>query len=108
MYCHDNKCLVNIKITKNVLGQGAGGIVYKTCADNKCDYVAKCSSNINISTKEVLIQNTASKHGLAPIIRQFLICQETAIIIMDGLDKTVLQLLQRISPENEERLIKNI
>jgi tRNA A-37 threonylcarbamoyl transferase component Bud32 len=106
MYCTEEKCLTNVKITNDVVGQGSGGIVYRACSVDDCSFVAKCSRDVEISANEVLIQNAASNYHLAPVIRQFLICKRMAIIIMDGLDKTVLQLLQRISPENEERLIK--
>lgn len=108
LYCEDDECKNIYKITSDRIGEDSiNGVVYKTCLEKNCKYVAKWQSNKQVAMNEYNMQKLASTNNIAPKIRQVLACPEGIIIIMDIMAVAISRLFKILSKEQLQSTIKS-
>ena len=113
VFIDSDECPGIYKITDKKIGnESSYGSIFLTCCEseekvgkftsvsNNCDYVAKWQPIIDLGAgfkmtntsenmiNEARLQYIAARRGLAPMIREVMICEEGSIIIMDALTIT--------------------
>jgi len=91
----------NYTITDEIVGRGGGGksIIYKTCNERNCDYVAKVENkNLNFEN-ETSCQIKASLLGISPKIYEIWYCKGKTVFIMDKLEGKTLE--EYLSTQND-------
>lgn len=107
-YCEGVDCENVYTVTDIQIGEKSiNGVVYQTCLQSNCDYIAKWQKNTEVALTEANIQQYAAKNGLAPYIRQVLTCEEGAIIIMDSLTIAVSRLIKSLKPQQLKATLEN-
>lgn len=99
VYIGDNKCPGIYTISENKIGEiSKYGDIYQACCGTDCSYIAKWQSEKKSALEEAKIQYFVAQHGIAPMIREVLICENNgAIIIMDVLSITAGRMIRSLS-----------
>jgi tRNA A-37 threonylcarbamoyl transferase component Bud32 len=88
-FTHPSK---EFRVTTNEIGRGSRGIVYESCEEKDCDFVAKIIHPVPKKFfNEIICQIKVSEIGLAPMVQEIWKCKDTLLIIMNKLPKLTLQ-----------------
>jgi tRNA A-37 threonylcarbamoyl transferase component Bud32 len=113
LYCSSEEdCQKKFSVKDQSIGEeSASGLVYNSCIEDDCSYVAKWmprkTNSFSNVIKEVKVQYDAYKAGIAPKIYQLLLCKKGALVIMDKLDKTAKELIMEYKTSKEKCNILN-
>ena len=106
-----NKSRKTFLINSNLIGKGAFGVVYETCEQSECTYVAKVIDKKGFVEKESYNQMIAAQSGLAPTIHEIWICKNKVMLIMDRIKGITLQAFlenAKIDDSIKSRIIKKV
>jgi serine/threonine protein kinase len=113
LYCDKKQCDNIYSIGDRILtGNNAFGYMYDACLDDSCDYIAKwqkitSEQNLNDIKKEATTQHLLGEKGLAPKVKQLLICPEGGIIIMEKMSFPVSSKFITLSKKQIREAIGN-
>lgn len=112
IYCNGKECENIYRIVdkdqREKLGEGVYGQVYQACLGDDCSYVGKWvekNDQFNI-VSEGKLQHELALKGIAPEVKQIMICQNGGMIVMSGLKATLDQIITRVS-ESQLTYLRN-
>lgn len=98
VYVGTKRCEGVYTITDVSIGEPSiYGKIYQACCKDDCSYVAKWQKDKKMAKEEADIQYLVAKQGLAPHIREILVCDKGTIIIMDALTITAMRIITSLS-----------